>query len=412
MHLTKPISAFAELFPHLQNLNWARPVALAVSGGGDSMAMLATVVDYRRALKLRSPLLVLTVDHGLRSEAAREAEMVRNYCDKRAIYHETLIWSGAKPTSAVAENARNIRRNLLLEACHQRGIHQLVLAHTKDDVAETLLMRVRRGGLRGHASIPVQTRIMQTIIHRPFLELRRSTLRAALRRAGTVWIDDPTNDDIRYERPRVRQTLRQLESTDCDTERIAAYAKVMGRFRKVLSDQISQVLLRACTLEGCDLHIDARVLKQYPRMVGLEALRELVRLVGGDTHMINRNQAALAFENLVSHAERPKNFSAGRCVVFSNGDGKWTVSRAIRALPIEHISGGQSIRWDGRYMVRFFGKPDEIATILPHSNSPKVMPDTAKCEISFRPQVLDGPVSCLDEAIFQSFSALLEPAIS
>ncbi|MEP4432751.1 MAG: ATP-binding protein, partial [Hyphomicrobiales bacterium] len=134
MHLTKTTNAFAKYFTTLKDLDWTHPIALAVSGGGDSMALLATALDYRDSLNLSSSLLVLTVDHGIRSEAAREAEMVQTYCDKRCVHHEILTWSGSLPTSAVAENARNIRRRLLLDACLQRGFHQLALAHTMDDV--------------------------------------------------------------------------------------------------------------------------------------------------------------------------------------------------------------------------------------------------------------------------------------
>lgn len=410
MYLAETSNAFVAFFPHLHRVDWTKPVALAVSGGGDSMALLATVLQYRRLKNLTAPLIVLTVDHALRPEAAEEAAAVHAYCMKHNIHHETLTWTGSRPKSAIAEGARDIRRELLLEACNRHEIEQLVLAHTKDDVAETLLMRVRRGGLRGHASIPAKTLISNICIHRPFLELRRDALRQALRNEGINWVDDPTNDDMRYERPRVRTTLRSLERAGQRVEQIASYADIMGRWRKVLAGQISEILEGACEVHGCDLHIKVSALKQYPSIIALETLRELVRFVGGDTHMINRDQASKALENLIGETNVQKPFSAGRCVFSPKHNASWILSRALRDLPTMQISGGQSVSWDGRFIVQFLDELDTIAMISPHNNKPKVEPDVAKCEISFHPRVMDGPVSSLDEAIFRSFSALLEHA--
>ncbi|MEP4434206.1 MAG: ATP-binding protein, partial [Hyphomicrobiales bacterium] len=265
---------------------------------------------------------------------------------------------------------------------------------------------------RGHASIPLKTHLSEITIYRPFLGLRRGELRQALSQIDVAWVDDPTNEDIRYERPRVRQVLRRLENTSYGTRQIAAYAQIMGRFRKVLSEQISRLVAQACSLSGDDLEIEPNALKNYPGTVGLETLRELVRFVGGDAHMIDRKQAGQVLEKLVSSANTLKPFSAGRCVLSPKKDGTWTLSRANRALPTVQVSGGKSVRWDGRYVVSFSGKADETVTISPHNVLPRVMQDTANCKIIFRPQVMDGPVSCLDKAIFREFSALLDPAVS
>lgn len=374
------------------------------------MAMLASIIHFRKHEDLLAPVVVLTVDHGLRAESADEANAVHAYCKAYAISHETLTWNGRTPTSAIAESARDIRRQLLLQACDAAGIEQLILAHTMDDVAETLLMRVRRGGLRGHASIPPKTRISSVHVYRPFLKVRRDTLRGALQEEGVDWVEDPTNDNLLYERPRIRSLLRTLEQTEYTTEEIACYADVMSRWRRVLAGQISRILDEGCEVSGSNLRIRTSVLELYPKTVGVETLRELVRFVGGDAHMINREQASLAWDSVLPVGGISKRFSAGRCVFSPQRDGTWILSRAMRALPTQRISKGQSIRWDGRFKIRNLDEKSEAATILPHSNLPKVEPDTAKCDIIFRPRVIDGPVSCLDEVIFASFSAMLEQA--
>lgn len=410
MHLAETSSPFAAFYPHLKNIDWAKPVALAVSGGGDSMALLAAVLHYRRYKNLTASLIVLTVDHALRPEAAGEAAAVHAFCKQHDIQHQTLTWTGSLPKSAIAERARDMRRELLLQACNHYETKQLVLAHTQDDVAETLMMRVRRGGLRGHASIPAKTFVADICIHRPFIKLRRDVLRQALRDEGIRWVDDPTNDDMRYERPRVRTALRSLERAGQTTEEIAHYADTMGRWRQVLAKQISSILEEACDLHGCDLQIKVSALRQCPNTVALETLRELVRFIGGDANMINRDQAARALDSLILETLVKKPFSAGRCVFSPKGKDIWILSRAIRDLPTVEISTGQSVQWDGRFVVRYSGEFDEIALISPHNNTPKVMPYTVKCEINFHPRVLDGPISYHDKAIFRSFSALLQRA--
>lgn len=404
-------ASVAALFPSLSIVDWAQPVALAVSGGGDSMALLLAVVLYRRQKSIDAPLHVLTVDHGLRSDAALEAAAVHEWCGKAGIAHETLTWKGASPTTALAENARYMRRDLLLAACRKRGCRQLLLAHTMDDVAETLLMRVRRGGLRGHASIPVQTGIGQTLLIRPFIKSRRGELRAALDATGINWFEDPTNNNYVYERPRVRYALRALETSKYNTKAIASYADIMGRWRQVLAREIAHILNADCHLTGCDVVLQDEVLKAYPKTVGLEALRELIRFVGGDAHMINRDQATIVLQKTLETGVDRKRFSAGRCVMSPRKQGGWILSRALRGLPTDKISAGESQRWDGRFVLHCFGGAGTSATVLPHNNLPKVVSVEAECQISFRPQVMDGPISCLDEPIFQAFSSLLARSV-
>lgn len=374
------------------------------------MAMLASIIHFRKHEDLLAPVVVLTVDHGLRSESVDEAKAVQAYCKKYHISHEILTWSGPTPTSAIAESAREIRRQLLLQACNASGIEQMILAHTMDDVAETLLMRVRRGGLRGHASIPLRTRMSSVHLFRPFLNVRRNMLRHALQEEGVDWVDDPTNDNLLYERPRVRTMLRSLEQTEYTIEKISSYADVMSRWRRIIAVQISRILLEGCEAKVSDLHIKASVFERFPKMVGVETLRELVRFVGGDAHMINRGQASLAWNSLLSMPGSSKRFSVGRCVLSPQMNGTWILSRAMRALPTQQIFKGQTVYWDGRFLVQNLGEVSETATISPHRNLPKIVPDNAQCEVTFHPRVMNGPISCLDEAIFTSFSALLGQA--
>lgn len=417
MHLTdsSPTRLFTEFSPFLPNLksvDWRLPVAVAVSGGGDSMALLASVLRLRQRDALTAPLHVLTVDHGLRSASASEASSVAGFCNQYNVQHAVLTWSGLKPSSAIAERARMMRRDLLLAACRARGVSQLLLGHTLDDVAETLLMRVRRGGLRGHAGIAPETRLPGLRVLRPFLSFRRDHLRTVLRCSGVRWIDDPTNENMQYERPRARQKLQHMDLRDFKTDRIAAYASTMGRWRAVMARHIATIVDTGCKRDGADVRLRADVLRPIPHIIAVETLRELVRFVGGDAYMVDFAQAKDAVRRLIAEDEDGKAFSMGRCVLSPGKSKTWTISRALRDLPVVPVEAGQSVSWDGRFIVQLGTDSLSSAEISPANSGPFggcpiVQPETLSHKITFRPRVLDGPVASFDEPIFKSLEELL-----
>ncbi len=131
---------------------------------------------------------------------------------------------------------------MLVARCVELGVEQLLLAHTMDDRLETLIMRVRRGGFRGHSSIPARSKIGHITLHRPFITASREQLRAVLTDAGLSWIDDPTNLDENYERVRIRRKLNDFGHTGINLKQLTRYAAVMGRWRSVMAQDIAQWL--------------------------------------------------------------------------------------------------------------------------------------------------------------------------
>ncbi|MFP1630936.1 tRNA lysidine(34) synthetase TilS [Zhengella sp. ZM62] len=182
------------------------PVALAVSGGGDSMALLTLAA--KAAAGDRCRIVVLTVDHGLRPDARGEAEAVAGHCAALGIAHRVLRWTGDKPVRGLMAAARQARYNLLAEAAEQDGCGMVLTGHTLDDQVETLAMRAARGNGPGLAGIaPATLHEGRTWFARPLLGLRRADLRGLLREQGVAWAEDPSNGDDRFERPRWRSML-------------------------------------------------------------------------------------------------------------------------------------------------------------------------------------------------------------
>lgn len=205
-------------------------VVLAVSGGPDSLALMWLAARWRRARRRGPELVAVTVDHGLRPEAAREAREVKRRAADWGILHRTVRWRGEKPATGLPAAARAARYALLGQAARRHGAAAVVTAHTQDDQAETVLMRLLRGsglgGLGGMAE--VSTRDGVTLL-RPLLGIGKSRLIATLRRAGIGYADDPTNSDPHYTRARLRTLMPHLAAEGADARSLARLAARLAR---------------------------------------------------------------------------------------------------------------------------------------------------------------------------------------
>lgn len=201
-------------------------IALAVSGGADSLALM--LLAHRWAASLAAPprLLVCSVDHGLRPEAADEVAAVLAAAKALGMTARALAWTGPKPVSGVQEAARIARYRLLGAAMAAEGATVLLTAHHRQDQAETVLMRMAHGsgleGLRGMAPMSV---IEGVKVHRPLLGVDPAALRALVGAAGLVPAEDPSNHDTHYERVRWRQAMPALAALGLDAAAIAQFAE-------------------------------------------------------------------------------------------------------------------------------------------------------------------------------------------
>ena len=229
-----PISA-----KHAKHLfaDWetAPAIILAVSGGPDSVALMWLAARWRGARKRGPRLIAVTVDHGLRPEAAREARLVKALARGLGLSHRTLRWTGPKPTTGLPAAARDARYRLLAKAARADGATHILTAHTRDDQAETLLMRMARGsGLAGLGAMARQSEREGVVLARPFLEISKSQLLATLAKAKLGFVVDPSNRDARFTRPRFRALMPALASEGCDSRNLARLASRLARANAAL----------------------------------------------------------------------------------------------------------------------------------------------------------------------------------
>ena len=213
----------------------APAIVLAISGGPDSVALMWLAARWRRALKKAPHLVAVTVDHGLRKEAAREARDVKRLAKALDIEHRTVRWSGAKPETGVPSAARDARYRLLVRAAQRHGASHIFTAHTRDDQAETFIMRLSRGsGIAGLAAMARQSERDGMVLARPLLDVQKSRLIATLQKAGIAFADDPTNRDPRFTRSRLRALMPALAAEGADARSLARLASRLARANAAL----------------------------------------------------------------------------------------------------------------------------------------------------------------------------------
>jgi tRNA(Ile)-lysidine synthase len=213
----------------------APAIILAVSGGPDSVALMWLAARWRRALKKAPHLVAVTVDHDLRKDAAREARDVKQLAKSLDVEHRTVRWTGAKPNTGLPSAARDARYSLLARAAQRHGASHIFMAHTRDDQAETVIMRLSRGsGLAGLAAMARQSERDGVVLVRPFLDVPKSRLIATLEKAGIAFTDDPTNRDQRFTRPRLRALMPVLAAEGADARGLSRLASRLGRANAAL----------------------------------------------------------------------------------------------------------------------------------------------------------------------------------
>jgi tRNA(Ile)-lysidine synthase len=224
-----------ELFSGLEDL---RGLILAISGGPDSVALMWLAARWAKARKRSPKLLAVTVDHGLRAEAATEAAAVKRLARRLGVAHSTVRWRGNKPKSGLQEAARNARYQLLAQAAARAGYGHILTAHTLDDQAETVLFRLARGsglnGLAGMAHALPLPGVGQggVFLVRPLLRVAKARLVATLDAAGISYAEDPSNRDPRFTRVRLRALMPVLAREGLDAR---GFSRLAARVRRAES---------------------------------------------------------------------------------------------------------------------------------------------------------------------------------
>jgi tRNA(Ile)-lysidine synthase len=293
----------------------APAIVLAISGGPDSVALMWLMARWRRALTRGPRLIAVTVDHGLRAEAAREARDVKRLAKSLDLPHQTLRWTGNKPRTGLPAAARAARYRLLAQAARKHGATHVLTAHTRDDQAETLLMRMLRGsGIAGLAAMARESERDGVRLARPLLDISKSRLIATLNKAKIGFADDPTNRDTGFTRPRLRAIMPVLAEEGGDARNLARLAARLARANaavEVLTDGAARYLAlrdRDASHAGFDANaFDATAFAAIPEEIRLRLLKRAIDRVGHEGPAeLGKVETLLAALDRAVAAGRPK----------------------------------------------------------------------------------------------------------
>jgi tRNA(Ile)-lysidine synthase len=278
---------FARCLAPLLEGDKSQAMAVAVSGGADSMALALLTADWAKKRRVR--LHPLIVDHKLRPESTTEARHVAGLLRQAGLTPKILTWTAkAKPAANKQALAREARYALLAAECEKHGIRHLLLAHHRDDQAETLLLRCLRGsGVDGLAAMAPRTTRESLILLRPLLDIPKARLVATLRKRRQAWVEDPSNASTAFLRVRVRAALDLLSGGDPAqrtelVQHLAQTAKNFSRTRALLDAAAYDLLHAAVQLSPAGIAwLDAAVLTRAEDELGLRALVKLLGAIGG-----------------------------------------------------------------------------------------------------------------------------------
>ena len=328
----------------------ARLIALAVSGGADSLALLDAV---ERWPKRQVPAIVLTVDHGLRRGSRIEASRVAGIARRRGMEARVLAWKGPRPQSDIEGAARAARYRLLLEACRLAGASHLLLAHHQGDLAETFLLRLKRGGgVFGLAAMRPWLDLGDIVIVRPFLGLPRARLAATTAAAKLVPVDDPMNADPRFDRARVRRLLPRLAEEGLDPASLAAAALRLADAADAIDHGATMLLAEAVEAdEFAVAWLDAARFSAAPHAVRMRALARILTAVGGDDYPPRHERLAALHDAIVARPSRFKRTLAGTIVEARAGRFAFYREMGREELPTIALKPGFRGFWDHRFAV-------------------------------------------------------------
>ncbi len=250
---------------------------LAVSGGPDSTALLMMAAEWA-ARRGTTRIAAATVDHGLRPESAAEAAGAARLCEQLAVPHRTLVWAGAKPSTRVQERAREARYRLLADHARTIGAGTIVTAHHADDQAETVLFRLMRGsGVAGLSGMAPMSERDGLAIARPLLGVAKNALIAFAHARGAAFVEDPSNADPRYARPRLRALIKGLAAEGLDPEGLARLARRAAEADEALERMTDEVEARL----GANGSVDAGALFSAPIAIVQRILVRRIAAAGG-----------------------------------------------------------------------------------------------------------------------------------
>jgi tRNA(Ile)-lysidine synthase len=344
-----PIAPLLAARQFIDKISKPTTILAAVSGGSDSTGLLIALHRaVRDAGRSDIQLHAVTIDHALRSESAMEAQGVALLCERIGIPHHIRRWDASKPNSGISAAARLARYGLIGAIAQDIGADMVVVGHTLGDQQETIAMRSARStradnlGLAGMADAVLYDR--RIWILRPFLNCTRQDIRDFLCEQGLTWYEDPSNDDMKYERVRMRKVASGML-----IDRSINRAELSLRASQLIEDHAISDGGNIFALKREALNADPTTLRY--------ALSALACIVGGRRFAM----AADSMDKVMACTmqEGPIRMTAGRVMFDRRKDFLYLV-REERGIETFEVPAGETRVWDERFEIKNDGAFDLV----------------------------------------------------
>jgi tRNA(Ile)-lysidine synthase len=343
---SSPVSPESAVRDFLHTLKRPCRVLVAYSGGGDSTGLLVAMADASKTeAGTGISLAAATVDHGLRPGSTEEARAAGELAAKLFVPHHILTWEGEKPKAGIQAAAREARYRLLGELARAIGADLIVTAHTLDDELETLAMRQARNVAAAGGISEAVLYDRQIWVFRPLLAVRRAAIRDYLMARGIGWAEDPSNENDKFERVRVRMTLHAGEALPDRTPQ-AGTAGETARFLRA----------DAVIHSGRVAVVDLSHFSPW-NIAHLDAIRHIAAMMGGRTHVSGR-ETTERIGGFLAGTEKHR-LTAER-VVFDRRKYLLYITRERRSLPAAIVKAGETAVWDNRFRITNHGSETAV----------------------------------------------------
>lgn len=314
-------------------------LGIAVSGGADSMALALLCQRWARARG--GSVLAISIDHRLRAESAAEIRQVAAWLKARGIPHLALAWQHGDDKAALQARARAARYGLLAKACRKRAVLYLALAHHAGDQAETVLMRLARGGIDGLSGMSAIASREGLRLIRPLLGIEPARLRATLMVAGQEWIEDPSNANPAFERVRWRRAMSPGLIPS-----LSRAAAEIGRERCRREAELAELLTEARVEAAGYLTMPLAALRAAPADIGERALARFLVLIAGEDYAPPQRSLALLRDSLT---RATSGRTLGGCRLIQKGELLYVFREPAGVGERLQVRRGQRVRWDNRF---------------------------------------------------------------
>ncbi|MEL7099740.1 MAG: tRNA lysidine(34) synthetase TilS [Pseudomonadota bacterium] len=316
-------------------------IAVAVSGGSDSVALLVLMTELSKRIGLRP--VAISIDHRLRLEAEDELQSVMSLCGRLGVPHHVETWRGWDGQGNLQDAARQARLDLITNWAQSRDISTVALGHTADDQAETVLMRLARGSGVNGLSAMAPRRLRQGLTWvRPLLSVSRRALRHYLRQREIDWVEDPSNADPSFERVRMRNALPLLEPLGLTVEGLSRVAEQMRGAREALDWQTFLAAKDMLDLKLGAVRLDLRRFRALPREIGRRLLIRVVMWISSSRYPPRRDSV----ENAMAALRHGAPFTLDGVQVQRDGEAMW-LFREYAAVASLNVEVGDV--WDERW---------------------------------------------------------------